>query len=131
MDVSSTAEPLVQMPFQFSVTHKNSGWDPVWNRSCNAHSAGGFDFHRTCTRKSRSPFHKGRLGVLKYYLCFCKGNACTNRRSSIIAQADHCHPLVPNTILTTSAQVSVKIVGHPGEVIWKLCHGNWTSFLLG
>ena len=27
--------------------------------------------------------------------------------------------------------IPVKILSHPGKVIWKLSHGNWTSSLLG
>ena len=27
--------------------------------------------------------------------------------------------------------ISVKFLSHQGEVIWKLSHGNWASFLLG
>ena len=29
------------------------------------------------------------------------------------------------------SDISVKILSHPGVVIWKLSPSNWTSFLLG
>ena len=29
------------------------------------------------------------------------------------------------------AQISVKTLNHPGEILWKLSHDNWATFLLG